>query len=1317
LRDPQIVSKRFKYPRTLHLPWSESITSDDKVLKSIDSFLGKHVIITTKMDGGNISMYYDHKLMYIVFGKQVQSQFRIDALLTQLQALLPNIATLQINHIYMIDGSNFDMDTFVEISSHDGLIAFYVLPRMGTITPWSTKATEIVNRCGFADVHRIERGRVVYLNRHLNDDELIKVKHLFYDRMTEEIHKESVPYIFDVPVVGRIKEIDLDDLPPGLSISGYELDYLKEQYQVIGRKLTDVELFMFAQVNSEHCRHKIFNASWTVDGITDSQSLFDKIKETYNEDSSIISAYSDNSAIIAGNKGNRFHPNPFTGIYTEYPEIIDILMKVETHNHPTGISPYPGAATGSGGEIRDEAATGIGGYPKAGITGFSVSNLRIPEFEQVWENYGNLSVLGKPSTMASALEIMTEAPIGAARFNNEFGRPALAGYFRTFEMEVNGIVYGYHKPIMIAGGMGSIKREHTLKPEMIFPRDDKANGAMYVIVIGGPAMLIGLGGATGSSANTGSNEASLDFASVQRANPEMQRRAQEVINTCCFLGENNPIISIHDIGAGGLSNGVPELANSVGKSAKIKLRQIPNADMGMSPMEIWCNEAQERYVLLVRDALQFTEICKRENCPFAIIGRVYDAQEPMLILEDDLLENTPIELPMSVLFSRLPKMKINVQRKERKSIPSYIVTEMAESVLNFGKSILKHPTVGSKSFLITIGDRTVTGLVNRDQMVGKWQIPVSNASITLSTYDSLSGEVMAVGERTPIATIDAPSSGLMAVGEAITNIASVFVGNITNIKLSANWMASTKDEEEKINLYDTVNIVSAFCKSLGITIPVGKDSLFMKTIWEDKEVRAPLSLIVSAFAPVNNVKKAVTPDLKEGKTVLILIDLGDGMNRLGGSIYQQINNQIGGIAPSITAHRLKIFFAAIQFLIDKNDILAYHDRSDGGLFTTLCEMCFAGRTGASIKLHKLKGKLADVLFNEELGAVIQVEENKAKTIMQHLQSLGLPSYIIGTPNNTGCFIIEKDEEVLGEGIKHLQHLWQSNSIHMQSLRDNPICAEQEKDKIYDNDIGLFADNFTVSIPTKKQKHKVAILREQGINGHIEMANAFHTAGFTAIDVHMNDILSGKITLQDFRGIAACGGFSYGDTLGAGTGWAKTILLNEKLKNEFSHFFNRTDTFGLGVCNGCQMLAQLQALIPGTEGWSGFVINESEQFEARMVMVQIRPTNSIFFSADMHTKRFPIVVAHGEGRVIEPSSSIVLQYVDNNGDVTQRYPYNPNGSVNGITGLTNTDGRFTIMMPHPERLIRTTQYSWHPKNWGEFGPWMKIFTNAYEWCCK
>lgn len=1227
-------------------------------------------------------------------------------------------------------------------SSANGTL-FFVTPRPGTISPWSSKATDIAHNCGLNAIERIERGCAYYIEHdgELSTSARDDIAAQLHDRMTEYVcyDLDDAHVLFEhasgnsfesVDILGQGKDaLDAANQRLGLALAGDEIDYLFESFTRLGRNPNDVELYMFAQANSEHCRHKIFNASWTIDGQEQEKSLFKMIKNTYELcPEHVHSAYKDNAAVMQGWPAGRFFPNPQTHQYEYSHEDIAILMKVETHNHPTAISPFPGAATGSGGEIRDEGATGRGSKPKAGLVGFSVSNLRIPDAVQPWERE-----YGKPGRIVSALDIMIDGPLGGAAFNNEFGRPNLLGYFRTYEQEVtsfNGTeVRGYHKPIMLAGGLGNIRHDHIEKGEITV-------GAK-LIVLGGPAMNIGLGGGAASSMASGQSNEDLDFASVQRDNPEMERRCQEVIDACWQLGDDNPIQFIHDVGAGGLSNALPELVNDAGRGGDFELRNVLTDEPGMSPLEIWCNESQERYVLSVapENLERFDAICKRERAPYAVVGEATEAQH--LNLNDAQFDNKPIDMPLDVLLGKPPKMHRDVQSAtaDTKDIEKAEMT-VSDAVTR----ILQLPAVAEKTFLITIGDRSVTGLVHRDQMVGPWQVPVADVAVTATAYDTYHGEAMAMGERTPVALLSHGASARLAVGEALTNIAAANIGDLKRIKLSANWMAAAGHPGEDAGLYEAVKAVGEeLCPELGLTIPVGKDSMSMKTAWQDdtgadKSVTSPLSLVISAFGAVKDIRKTLTPQLRtdKGESRLLLIDLGNGQNRLGASSLAQVYSQLGDQPADVDSPALlKGFFNAIQALIEKGLLLAYHDRSDGGLFTTITEMAFAGKTGVDIKIDGLGHDDLSVLFSEELGAVVQIKASDADAVNTVLDEFGLAdvSHDIGTLNSHDQINIEKgNAPVFSDSRVSLRTQWAQTTRHMQRLRDNPECAEQEFDAKQDAaDPGLHAnlsfkttDDVAAPMIATGVRPKVAILREQGVNSHNEMAAAFTRAGFAAIDVHMSDILSGRQSLREFSGLAACGGFSYGDVLGAGEGWAKSILFNEHAKAEFVEFFARQETFSLGVCNGCQMLSNLKSLIPGTDHWPHFVTNRSERFEARVAMVQVNDSPSVLLKG-MAGSMMPIAVSHGEGRAefvaadgvsqLRSSQQVAMQYVDNYGKVTERYPANPNGSPEGITGLTSQDGRCTIMMPHPERVFRTVANSWYPEDWQEDGAWMRMFRNA------
>ncbi len=1217
--------------------------------------------------------------------------------------------------------------------------SFFVMPRAGTISPWSSKATDIAHQCGLNQIRRIERGIEYQLET--NSCDTVLISEFLHDRMVEQVFDNiaECEVLFETHQPKPVRQIKMDsggcsalaeaNVELGLALSEDEIEYLFGAYTELRRNPTDVELMMFAQANSEHCRHKIFNADWTIDGVGQDLSLFKMIKNTYAEHSDgILSAYHDNSAVIAGFEGQKLAPSIDSHEYVFEDTQLDILMKVETHNHPTAISPFPGAATGSGGEIRDEGATGTGSKPKAGLCGFSVSNLKIPGFVQPWE-FDN----GKPDRIASALDIMLEGPIGAASFNNEFGRPNTCGYFRTFEQAVNIAkgteIRGYHKPIMVAGGVGSIRREHIDKQD-IPPGSN-------IVVLGGPAMLIGLGGGAASSMASGSSSENLDFASVQRGNPEMERRVQEVIDRCFAQGKDNPILSIHDVGAGGLSNALPELVNDAGRGATLNLRKVPNDEPGMSPMEIWCNESQERYVLAVSDnRLQgFIDLCERERCIYALLGKA--TEEQTLCVVDPKLDNKPVNLPLDVLLGKPPKMSRDVEHVEVKQ-PVFDVSEIDISEALY--RVLRLPAVADKTFLISIGDRSVSGLVTRDQMVGPWQVAVADASVTATDYQGYNGDVMSMGEKTPLALLDAPASGRVAIGEALTNMASAYVGDLNRTVLSANWMAAAGHEGEDARLFDTVEAVGMeLCPQLGITVPVGKDSLSMKSTWieNDKKqsVTAPLSLIISAFAPVLDVRKTCTPEIKicDQGSQLMLIDLGQSKNRLGASALTQVYSQTGDVGPDLDdASLFKGFFIAIQQMLEQGLLLAYHDRSDGGLITTLCEMAFAGRSGLQCDVSNLGADALSILFSEELGAVIQVSDSNLSKVDSLLSALELSgiSHVLGQPmKNETIKISFKEKIVIDESIIDLRRAWSETTWQMQKLRDNPECAQQEYDLLLNNEKPslfstlTYATDDDIAAPyINSQRPRMAILREEGVNGQVEMAAAFDRAGFKAFDVHMSDILSGRVSLSDFQGIAACGGFSYGDVLGAGEGWAKSILYNSRAYDEFSTFFNRMDSFGIGICNGCQMMSNLHKLIPGADSWPRFIRNRSEQFEARVAMVEILKSASLFMDG-MAGSMMPVVVAHGEGLVEQRKASsqqllekqiACLRYVDSQGDASEYYPLNPNGSALGLNGFTNDDGRFTIMMPHPERIFRSLQNSWQSEEWGAFGPWMRIFRNARKW---
>ena len=1203
-----------------------------------------------------------------------------------------------------------------------------VVPRSGTISPWSSKASDIARICGLDKVIRIERG-IAY---RIDADKPNAADPFIHDRMTEEVVATTeVGYLFEVQAAGPLGQVDLlgqgtlalqiANMDLGLALTSDEISYLEDAYTELNRNPTDVELMMFAQANSEHCRHKTFRASWTIDDEEKDYSLMDMIQNTYAKTNGegVLSAYEDNAAVISGHPSSRFYPDPRDREYKEYQEDVHILIKVETHNHPTAIAPFPGAATGSGGEIRDEGAVGRGGKPKAGLSGYTVSNLNIPGSKQPWEMDGS-----KPDRISSALDIMIKAPIGGAAFNNEFGRPNITGYFRTFEQEVDGEIRGYHKPIMIAGGLGNIRAEHVQK--------DRIEVGAALIVLGGPAMLIGLGGGAASSMASGESTADLDFASVQRGNPELQHRCQEVIDQCWQLGDENPIQFIHDVGAGGLSNALPELVKDGGVGGSFELRKIPNAEPGMTPREIWCNEAQERYVLAVpvKDVERFARICERERCPYAIVGEAKEGDQ--LEVSDSMLGGSPVDIPLSVLFGKPPKLHKSVSRESVKTKPLQSGINLDEALLR----VLSHPTVASKKFLITIGDRSVGGLVARDQMVGPWQTPVADVSVTASGFSGYTGEAMAMGERTPLAILSSAASARMAIGEAITNIAAARVERIEDICLSANWMAAIGASGEDAALFDAVEAVGMeLCPALGITIPVGKDSLSMQTRWQEdgdfRTVTSPVSLIVSAFAPVSDIRETVTPELRPlpDETVILLLDLAEGKQRLGGSILVQTYSTMGTEAPDLeNPELLKKLFQFLQK--NRDEVLAYHDRSDGGLITTLLEMAFAARIGLDIVVPSGNEPI-DFLFNEELGVAIQVRTRALERVMKELANHGLTGQEIARVRLDQAISIKQGKkELILSSRKELEIHWARSSFQIQALRDNPKCAQEEFITVgEDDDPGLTAEHqFDISQDIAAPmiatgiRPLVAILREQGVNSQVEMAAAFTRAGFTAVDVHMSELISGKTTLEQFKGLVACGGFSYGDVLGAGEGWAKSILYNPMVRDEFQRFFNRPETFSLGVCNGCQMLATLKELIPGTDSWPKFIRNESEQFEARLSLVRIEKTPSIFLTG-MRGALLPIVVSHGEGRAtmtriamddLESNEQIAMRFSDHFGDPTKLYPYNPNGSPGGMTAVTSKDGRVLAMMPHPERVFRSVQYSWRPDDWKEDAPWMRLFRNARAW---
>jgi phosphoribosylformylglycinamidine synthase len=1279
-------------------------------------------------------------------GPRALSEFRLAKLLASLKKVDPGLAGVAAEFRHFVEcervlaaGERRLLERLLAYGAAPGEAhgaPLVVVPRLGTVSPWSSKATDIARNCGLAGVRRMERGIVYYLQPKGDHAALARLLH---DRMTETVLESfaDAERLFEHVPPRPLERIALANLRNvnrelGLALSEDEIEYLDNVYRRLGRDPTDAELTMFAQANSEHCRHKIFNADWIVDGAKAPQSLFAMIRHTHaTHPRGTLVAYADNAAVIEGGPVQRFYPDA-DGVYRRHAETTHAVVKCETHNHPTAIAPFPGAATGAGGEIRDEGATGRGAKPKAGLVGYSVSNLRLPNALQPWEAQD----AGKPARIASALEIMLEAPIGAASFNNEFGRPNLCGYFRSFELGNR----GYHKPIMLAGGLGSISAAHVGKAPL-------APGTLLV-QLGGPGLRIGMGGGAASSMGTGANTEELDFDSVQRANAEMQRRAQEVIDRCWQLGEANPILSIHDVGAGGLSNAVPELAHGAGRGARLDLRAIPVQDTGMSPREIWCNEAQERYVLAIApaDLARFTAICARERCPFAVLGSATAGGR--LLIEDSQLQERPVDIDLEVILGRPPRMLRDAKRAQR--TPAAFALDKV-TLHGAAHRVLRHPAVADKTFLVAIGDRSVGGLCARDPFVGPWQTPVADCAVTLADYEGYRGEAFAIGERTPLALIDAPASGRMAVGEAITNLAAARIASLGAVKLSANWMAAAGYPGEDAALYDTVKAVALeLCPALGISIPVGKDSLSMRTVWDGGEIVAPLSLVVSAFAPVHDARGTLTPQLRTdaGDSELVLIDLGRGKNRLGGSILAQTYGALGERCPDLDDPQLlKAFFAAIQKLAPR--ILAYHDRSDGGLFAAACEMSFAGRCGVTLSLdaiafdpatddidafkrdaeEQLAGRAKDLalaaLFNEELGALLQIRSADRSQVMDVLRAAGLAActHVVGQLNaRDQILVVRNGREVYAAKRDHAQRTWGETTWRLQALRDNPQAAREEYDRIIEqNDPGLSIaltyDPKEIFVNTG-QRPRIAILREQGVNGQVEMAAAFERAGFEALDVHMTDLLAGS-SLDRFKGFAAGGGFSYGDVLGAGRGWAATILYNARVRAEFERFFARRDTFALGACNGCQMMAALKELIPGAAHWPLFVRNRCEQFEARLVMVEIVESPSILLRG-MDGSRMPIVTAHGEGRAAfeneaDLASAIVaMRYVNNRGEVTEAYPYNPSGSPRGITGLTTSDGRFTIVMPHPERVFRNVQMSWAPPGAGEDSPWMRLFRNARRW---
>ncbi len=1281
--------------------------------------------------------------MLTLRGAPAHSDFRTQKLLASLQQVDSSVKSVYAEFVHFadlareLDGSELEVLSQLLVygpkaesqSSPKGSL-YLVVPRPGTISPWSSKATDIAHNAGLDAVLRLERGVAYYVD---GGDNSAAISELLHDRMVEAVfgqleeaeqlfrHEEPRPQASVDILGGGRAALAAANTQLGLALADDEIDYLLKSFTDLGRNPVDVELMMFAQANSEHCRHKIFNASWTLDGDDMPKSLFGMIKNTFEQGGdNVLSAYADNASVIVGNKAGRFYPDPETKSYGYHQEDIHILMKVETHNHPTAIAPFPGAGTGAGGEIRDEGAVGRGSKPKVGLTGFTVSNLQIPGYQQPWEQD-----YGKPNRIVTPLDIMIEGPIGGAAFNNEFGRPNICGYFRTFEENFDGERRGYHKPIMLAGGYGNIKAEHVDQNEF--------EPGAKLVALGGPAMLIGLGGGAASSMTSGSSSEDLDFASVQRQNPEIERRCQEVIDQCWQLGERNPIAFIHDVGAGGFSNAFPELAKDGGCGANFELRKIHNDEPGMSPLEIWCNEAQERYVMAIMpaDLARFEAICQRERCPYAVVGEA--TAEHHIVLNDTHFDTKPVDLPMSVLFGKPPKMHRTAETREYQT---EVFSTQGLSFYDAAERVIQHPSVASKSFLITIGDRSVTGQVVRDQFVGPWQIPVADCAITTQAYDTYAGEAMSMGERTPTALLDGPASGRMAIGEAITNIAAAPIEKLSDVKLSANWMCAAGHPGEDEKLYRTVEAIGMeLCPELGITIPVGKDSMSMRTAWQedgqDKSVTAPLSLVISAFAPVTDVRRHVTPQLRtdEESTELLFLDLANGEQRLGASILAQVYNQLGQQpADLVEAGVLKGFFAAMQESLAARQILAYHDRGDGGLFATIAEMAFAGHVGVDINIDGLGADPLAVMFNEELGAVVQVGSAAVDVVIERFEKAGVKVTKLGWLNTHDSFRIEANGEIIYEESRsELQRMWTETSYRIAALRDNAECAKDEFEGITQPNPGLTAElsfdiNEDVAAPfiNTGVRPRLAVLREQGVNGHVEMAAAFDRAGFDAVDVHMSDVLSGRVALKDFKGLVACGGFSYGDVLGAGEGWAKSILFNARARDQFQAFFHRADTFSLGVCNGCQMMSNLKDLIPGADHWPRFVRNVSEQFEARFSMVGIEQSPSVLFAGMAGTK-MPVAVAHGEGRAefasgealdaCHNSGLVSMRYLDNHQQYSEDYPFNPNGSPKGITSVTTEDGRATIMMPHPERVFRTVSNSWHPDDWDEHSGWMRLFRNA------
>ena len=1294
--------------------------------------------------------------MIFLDGLPALSAFRLERLNRELGRAAPGTRLRAAWHVYFVtaqDGAALDEERIASVLQAGSVApkeaTLWIVPRLGTISPWSSKATDILHGCGFP-VQRVERGMACVLDRTPapSSESWTRMLAVLHDPMTQSVldslsqadalFKAGAPAPLARVTLGADAKAALDEANRrlGLALAADEMDYLAERYAELGRDPSDAELMMFAQANSEHCRHKVFNASWTIDGRAQDKSLFGMIKNTHAlAPQFTLSAYADNAAVIEGVDARRFFAAPESGKYQVSSESVPFAIKVETHNHPTAIAPYPGAATGAGGEIRDEGATGRGGKPKAGLTGFSTSYLRIPDFPRPWEKQRPL-----PPRMATAFEIMRDGPLGGAAYNNEFGRPCLGGYFRTFEADAGGTLRrGYDKPIMIAGGLASLRAQHVQKRQL------EADDA--IVVLGGPAMLIGLGGGAASSVAGGASSVELDFASVQRDNAEMERRCQEVIDHCWARGAQNPIVSIHDVGAGGLSNAIPEILNDSNVGGCIELRKIPCDDPQLSPMQIWCNESQERYVIGLRaaDVAAFDAICKRERCPYAVVGSV--TAERRLVVSDalapapgssgpDPASRLVIDLPMDVLFGKAPRMQRDTAHKAQRLdiIPDLDGIVLEEAI----KRVLRLPAVGSKSFLITIGDRTVGGLSARDQMVGPWQVPVADCAVMLADFDGYAGEAMAMGERTPAALLSAPASARMAIGEAITNLAAAPIAALNEIKLSANWMAAVGHPGEDAALFDAVRAVGMqLCPQLEISIPVGKDSLSMQTVWQldgrEHRTVAPVSLIVSAFARIGDARRALTPQLKldEGETELWLLDLGAGKNRLGASALAQVYNRAGGLPADVDdAELLKQFFAAIQDANSRGLLLAYHDRADGGAIVALIEMALAGHCGIDVECSGWAENTLSALFSEELGAVVQIRagqrEEFNKVLLRH--GLAAVAHHVGTPRNRKRVKLWLGGESIARWPwEDLMRAWSETSFAMQERRDNPETAKAEYDwRCDDGDPGISpkltfdpAQDVAAPFIAKGARPKVAVLRDQGVNGQIEMAAAFTRAGFDAFDVHMTDLQSGRYRLDQFHGLAACGGFSYGDVLGAGRGWATSILFNPALRDQFAAFFADPRKFALGACNGCQMMAALKEIIPGAQRWPSFQRNASEQYEARLATLEVLDSPSIFF-AGMAGSRIPVAVAHGEGRAdfadlgdIKRAGPCV-KYVDNTGKATEAFPLNPNGSPKGVAGVTAADGRVTVLMPHPERVFRTVQLSWAPRQWGEDSPWMRMFRNARVW---